>query len=75
MRNADLRHLTAQEVLQCADLRTFYRYFPSWVSGVDKQLRPIAWRKLGRLEVTITRVYCMYCTVSYFSLHFTSSNN
>ena len=60
MRNADLRHLTAQEVLQCADLRTFYRYFPSWVSGVDKQLRPIAWRKHGRLEVTTKRLYKLH---------------
>ena len=46
----DLRWMTAQEVLQC-DMARVYRYFPSWVAGRDKQLRPIAWRKFGLLEM------------------------
>jgi hypothetical protein len=53
---ADLKYLTAQEVLQC-DMSRIYKYFPSWVSGKDRQLRPVAWRKFGLLEMwEITKI-------------------
>lgn len=45
-----LRKETAQEVLQC-DLTQIYKYFPTWIQGFDKQLRPVSYRQFGKLEI------------------------
>jgi hypothetical protein len=49
----ELRHQTAQDVLECHDkekLQKFFSYFQNWVQGYDRELRPVSWRKFGRLE-------------------------
>ncbi len=46
---------SAQEVLQIDDeakLQQFFKFFPTWMQGYDKELRPISWRKFGRLEIS-----------------------
>ena len=45
-----LRSQTAYEVLQC-DLTAFYKYFPTWIQGFDKQCRPVSWRQFGKFEI------------------------
>jgi hypothetical protein len=45
-----LRKETAQEVLQC-DLTQIYKYFPTWIQGFDKQLRPVSYRQFGIFEI------------------------
>jgi hypothetical protein len=41
---------TATEVLQC-DIMRFYTYFPTWIQGVDRQNRPVSYRKFGQFEI------------------------
>lgn len=41
---------SADEVLGC-DLGKMYQYFPTWIQGVDKQLRPVSYRQFGKFEV------------------------
>jgi len=41
---------SADEVLDC-DLEKMYKYFPTWIQGVDKQLRPVSYRQFGKFEV------------------------
>lgn len=45
-----IRSQTATEILNC-DLSKFYQYFPVWIQGVDKQLRPVSYRQFGKLEI------------------------
>jgi hypothetical protein len=45
-----LKTMSASEVLKC-DLHQIFTYFPTWVQGFDRQCRPIAWRKFGKLEI------------------------
>eukprot|EP01039_Chlorochromonas_danica_P007280 gene7280-8056_t len=45
-----LRLETAEEILGC-DLSQMYRYFPTWIQGMDKQLRPVSYRKFGQFEI------------------------
>jgi len=45
-----IRKQTADEVLHC-DLTKFYTFFPVWIQGVDKQLRPVSYRQFGKLEI------------------------
>ena len=53
-RNTDnrmnLANETARDVIQC-DPCQFYKFFPAWMSGYDKQFRPIAWRQFGKFEI------------------------
>ena len=44
-----LRRQSAYEVLQC-DLALFYKYFPAWIQGYDRQDRPIYWRGFNFLK-------------------------
>jgi hypothetical protein len=46
----NLKYQAASDVLNC-DLKEMFRYFPTWVQGYDKQLRPIAWRQFGKFEI------------------------
>jgi hypothetical protein len=46
----NLRHETAVEVLGC-DVAKLYTYFPTWIQGTDKQLRPVSYRQFGKFEV------------------------
>lgn len=46
----NLRYETAEEVLGC-DLAKLYRYFPTWIQGQDKQLRPVSYRQFGKFEI------------------------
>ncbi|RYH32724.1 hypothetical protein EON65_00050 [archaeon] len=46
----NLRRETAEEVLGC-DLTQIYNFFPTWIQGVDKQLRPVSYRKFGKFEI------------------------
>ena len=41
---------SARDVLGC-DLGKMYSYFPTWIQGVDKQLRPVSYRQFGKFEV------------------------
>jgi hypothetical protein len=45
-----LQKETAEKVLGC-DLKQVFIYFPTWISGFDKQLRPVAYRKFGKFEI------------------------
>lgn len=45
-----LRRESASEVLEC-DLGKLYTYFPTWIEGHDKQLRPVSYRQFGKFEV------------------------
>lgn len=45
-----LRRESAGEVLGC-DLGKMYSYFPTWIQGHDKQLRPVSYRQFGKFEV------------------------
>jgi hypothetical protein len=45
-----LQKETAEMVLGC-DLSKVFTYFPTWISGFDKQLRPVAYRKFGKFEI------------------------
>lgn len=45
-----LRRETAADVLGC-DLGKMYTYFPTWIQGTDKQLRPVSYRQFGKFEV------------------------
>lgn len=42
--------MTATEVLNC-DLNQMFMYLPTWIQGFDRQCRPVAWRKFGKLEI------------------------
>lgn len=33
------------------DLLQVYQFFPTWIQGVDKQLRPVSYRKFGKFEI------------------------
>jgi hypothetical protein len=46
----NLRHEVAEEVLGC-DLAKMYRYFPTWIQGQDKQMRPVSYRQFGKFEI------------------------
>lgn len=46
-----LRNETATDVLNCADLEKMFGYFPTWIQGYDKQLRPVSYRKFGKFEI------------------------
>jgi hypothetical protein len=46
----ELKKMTAAEVLKC-DLNKLFSYFPTWVQGFDRQCRPVAWKKFGKLEI------------------------
>jgi hypothetical protein len=41
---------TAADVLQC-DVMQFFSYFPTWIQGVDRQNRPVSYRKFGKFEI------------------------
>ncbi len=45
-----LRRQTAEDVLGC-DLEKMYSFFPTWIQGHDKQLRPVSYRQFGKFEV------------------------
>lgn len=46
----NLRFETAEEVLDC-DVSKIYSFFPTWIQGVDKQLRPVSYRQFGKFEI------------------------
>jgi hypothetical protein len=46
----NLRNETAFDVLKC-DLHKLYQYFPTWIQGYDKQLRPVSYRQFGKFEI------------------------
>jgi hypothetical protein len=46
----NLRQETAEEVLGC-NVGELYKYFPTWIQGKDKQLRPVSYRQFGRFEI------------------------
>lgn len=46
----NLRFESAEEVLGC-DLGKMYRFFPTWIQGQDKQLRPVSYRQFGKFEI------------------------
>eukprot|EP01038_Epipyxis_sp_PR26KG_P013045 gene13045-17482_t len=46
-----LRKCCANDVLNC-DLEQFHEYFPAWIQGIDKQSRPISYRKFGKFEIS-----------------------
>jgi hypothetical protein len=46
----NMRKETAQEILGC-DLLQLYNYFPTWIQGTDKQLRPVSYRQFGKFEI------------------------
>lgn len=41
---------TAYDVLSC-DVGKLYQYFPTWIQGKDKQLRPVSYRQFGKFEI------------------------
>ena len=41
---------SAEDVLGCK-LEEIYKYFPSWIQGIDHQGRPVAWRQFGKFEI------------------------
>lgn len=45
----NIRSETAEEVIGCS-LNDIFRYFPAWMQGVDKQMRPVSYRKFGYFE-------------------------
>ena len=48
-----LRKESATTVLNCDDkkLARLYQYFPTWIQGIDKQLRPVSYRQFGKFEI------------------------
>jgi hypothetical protein len=46
----EIRFESADEVLQC-DLQSFFQFFPTWLCGYDKQLRPVSYRQFGKFEI------------------------
>lgn len=46
----NLRKELAEEVLNC-DVGAMYDYFPTWIQGTDKQLRPVSYRQFGKFEI------------------------
>jgi hypothetical protein len=45
-----LRFESAEEVLAC-DVGKIYTFFPTWLQGFDKQLRPVSYRQFGKFEI------------------------
>lgn len=45
-----IRKLSANDILGC-EVENIFRFFPTWISGVDKQSRPISWRQFGKFEI------------------------
>lgn len=48
-----LRKESATTVLGCDNdkLSKLYRYFPTWIQGMDKQNRPVSYRQFGKFEI------------------------
>ena len=45
-----LRRRTSVDVLGCDSL-SMYAFFPTWMQGFDKQLRPVSYRQFGKFEI------------------------
>lgn len=46
----DLRYEAAENVLNC-DLKRVMKYYPAFISGVDKQYRPVCYRSFGNFRI------------------------
>lgn len=45
-----LRRRTSVDILGCDSL-SMYAFFPTWMQGFDKQLRPVSYRQFGKFEI------------------------